>query len=103
MVNYLYMSAYFIAQLKIRDREAFKEYSEALVPVFAKFDGKYLALDDAPELLEGNWDYSRLVLIEFPDMQSLKKWYYSDEYQQVMKLRAAASDADIIITERTTQ
>jgi uncharacterized protein (DUF1330 family) len=96
------MAAYFIAQLNIRDRDEFRKYSEALIPVFKKYSGKYLAVDDAPELLEGSWEYSRLVLIEFPDRQSLKDWYYSPEYQEVMKIRLGAADADVIIADKTS-
>jgi len=91
------MNAYFIAQLKIHDKNTYQKYCEALTPVFDKFNGRYLSIDDAPELLEGEWDYSRLVLIEFPDKESLKRWYYSPEYQEVLKLRLASADADVIV------
>ena len=93
------MSAYFIANLKIHNTEQYEEYKKRLGPVFDKYEGKYLALDDNPEVLEGEWNYSRLVLIEFPDKAALKRWYNSGDYQEVLKLRFAASDADVIVVE----
>ena len=40
--------------------------------MFQKFNGKYLKVDNNPVVLEGEWDYSRLILIEFPDKDSGK-------------------------------
>ena len=91
------MSAYFIAQLNIHDKEVFGQYIDAATPVFGRYKGKHLAVEDAPEILEGKWDYTRLVLIEFPDKESLKEWYHSEDYQATLKLRFAAANADIII------
>ena len=65
--------------------------------VFQKFNGKYLAVDKNPEILEGHWAYSRLVLIEFPDKESLKKWYYSDAYQKILQFRLSGARCDTII------
>ena len=93
------MSAYFIANIKIHDENKYQKYLENADCVFKKFNGKYLTVDEKPEVLEGKWDYSRLVLIEFPDKDSLKKWYYSSEYQDILKFRFSGADSDTIIVE----
>jgi uncharacterized protein (DUF1330 family) len=67
--------------------------------VFQKFNGRYLAVDQHPEVLEGTWNYSRVALIEFPDRDALKKWYNSPEYQEIVKFRLNAADCDTIIAE----
>lgn len=91
------MSNYFIANIKIHDEKEYQKYLENAAGVFEKFNGKYLTVDDKPEILEGKWDYSRLVLIEFPDKDSLKKWYYSSEYQDILKFRLSGANCDTII------
>ena len=91
------MSAYFIANINIRDKDEYQKYLNNVDDVFEKFNGKYLAVDENPEVLEGKWAYSRLVLIEFPDRESLKKWYYSSEYQEILKYRLSGADSDTII------
>ena len=91
------MSAYFIANIKIKDEDEYRKYLINADNVFSKFNGKYLTVDQHPEILEGNWDYSRLVLIEFPDKESLKRWYYSSEYQEIIQFRLAGADCDTII------
>ncbi len=93
------MSAYFIANIKIRDEDEYQKYLINVDNIFCKFNGKYLAVDKNPEILEGNWNYSRTVLIEFPDKESLKKWYYSSEYQEILKFRLTGADCDTIIVE----
>jgi uncharacterized protein (DUF1330 family) len=96
MIN---MSTYFIANISIRNIEEYNKYLERVDFVFKKFNGKYLAVDEQPEIIEGKWNYSRFVLIEFPNKESLKKWYTSDEYQEILKFRLSAAECDTIIVE----
>ena len=91
------MSAYFIANIRIQDEAEYQKYLDAVDGVFEKFNGKYLAVDQSPEVLEGAWNHSRAVLIEFPDAQSLKAWYYSSEYQEILRFRLNAADCDAIL------
>jgi len=93
------MSAYFIANLKIHDQDEYQKYLIHVENTVAKFNGKYLAVDKNPEILEGQWNYTRLVLIEFPDRESIKKWYHSPEYQEILKIRLSSADSDIIIVK----
>ena len=91
------MSVYFIANIRIHDQSEYDKYLEKVDSVFNKFGGKYLTVDKNPEGIEGEWNYSRLVLIEFSDKKSLKKWYNSDEYQEILKFRLSSADCDSII------
>lgn len=93
------MSAYFVANIRIHDEAEYEKYLQSVDGVFSNFNGRYLAVDKAPEVIEGNWNYSRLVLIEFPDKESLRNWYYSSEYQKILKHRLSAADCDSIIIE----
>jgi len=91
------MSAYFIANIRIHDETEYQKYIEHVSKVFSKFNGKYLKVDNNPVMLEGKWDYSRLVLIEFPNEDELKRWYHSDEYQAILEHRLAAAECDTIM------
>ena len=47
----------------------------------------------------GHWEPQRVVIIEFPDMESLEAWYTSSEYQPLIALRkACTSDLDMLFT-----
>lgn len=91
------MSAYFIANILIHDQEEYDKYLKSVDDVFAKFNGKYLAMDEHPSILEGTWNYTKTVLIRFPSEEDLLAWYESDEYQQILKHRLQGAHCDAIL------
>lgn len=93
------MKAYFVAQIKINDPEEYKKYLDGVDEVFAKFKGKYLAVDTDPQVIEGNWNYDRLVLIEFPNKIELERWYNSEEYKNILKHRLIAANCASLIVK----
>jgi uncharacterized protein (DUF1330 family) len=47
----------------------------------------------------GHWTPERVVIIEFPDMDSLNAWYHSPEYRPLITLRKeCTSDLDMLFT-----
>ncbi len=93
------MSVYFIANIRIHDQEEYEKYLKDVDGVFAKFGGKYLAVDENPWVLEGSWDYTKAVLIRFPGRGELKRWYDSDEYRRILGHRLSSSECDTIVIE----
>ncbi len=91
------MSVYMIAQLQIDDRDRYSQYEAGFIEIFAKHGGKLLSVDESPETIEGNWDWTRTVLIEFPTAEQANAWYQSDEYQELAKHRFASSDGNIVM------
>ena len=68
------MSYYFVANITINDKKEYQKYVDKVDEVFSKFNGKYLAIDDNPILLEGKWNYKRAVLIEFKSKSDFDDW-----------------------------
>lgn len=93
------MAHYLVAKLVIHDRDVYQTYSDRFMEVFAQYHGKMLAVDENPNILEGEWSVTRTVLIEFPTQEALNNWYESDAYQSIAKHRYAASTADVVILE----
>ncbi len=93
------MAAYVIAQLKMKDRDTFSKYEAGFLDVFTPYDGKVLAVDEAPETLEGDWPYTRTVLLEFPSQEIALKWFNSPEYQEISKHRRAGADGNIVVVK----
>lgn len=94
------MSYYFIANIKIIDEETYNKYLERADEVFKKFNGKYLVVDDHPVILEGTWDYTRTVVIEFLSKSDFDDWYTSVEYQELLKYRLEASVCNTILAKK---
>jgi uncharacterized protein (DUF1330 family) len=90
------MSAYFIANIEINDPLEYEKYLEGCDQVLAQFGGEYLAVDDRPGILEGVWNYTRVVLIRFPTEEDLRRWYDSPEYRDILKFRLASARCDTL-------
>ena len=91
------MAAYVIYNLtELVDENAMGEYVQKFQDMFGKYDGKVIAIAPDFDVLEGKWDAKRVVVIEFADMQALKRWHDADEYQPLIKLRQSAARGDMI-------
>ena len=93
------MSVYLIATIQIHDREIYGKYESGFLQIFERFNGRLLAVDENPDLLEGEWPVTRTVLIEFPTEKDALAWYQSDEYQELMKHRLDASSGDVVLLQ----
>ena len=91
------MSCYFVANIKIHDNEEYQKYVDNVDEVFSKYKGKYLAVDDYPEIIEGTWKYTRAVIIEFETESDFNNWYNSKNYQDILKHRLNGADCDTIL------
>lgn len=93
------MSYYFIAQIRITDETIYQKYIEGADKVFMQYNGRYLAVDNDPVVMEGNWDYTRTVLIEFETKEDFNAWYHSDDYQKILEHRLSAAECDSILVK----
>jgi len=94
------MSAYLIVNIeKIKDQDKLKQYGEKVGAHTAKFGGSLLATSPEPTVLEGSLNSIKSMIIEFPDLDSLKAWYESPDYQPMKEIRQAGIDATLSIVE----
>jgi uncharacterized protein (DUF1330 family) len=91
------MKHYFVAQIKINDHDEYEKYLENFDEIFSRYNGKYLAIDESPSLLEGHWDYTKSVLVEFNSRDEFEAWYYSEDYQKILKHRLNSAICDTIL------
>jgi uncharacterized protein (DUF1330 family) len=85
------MAAYVIVETDITDPEQYEKYKAASPAAIAVGGGRFLVRGGELATLEGDWHPSRLVLLEFADLQAAKRWYESEAYQEARKLRAGAA------------
>jgi len=93
------MPAYLVADTQITDDQTYDEYKRQVAPSIIKFGGRFLVRGGKHELLEGNWQVHRLVVIEFPNMETLKSWYGSPEYAPLLAMRQAAATVHLVAVE----
>lgn len=94
------MAAYFIVdQLEVTDPDTMKTYSAGVGATIAKYNGKPLVRGGAFEVVEGDYQPRRMIIIEFSDMATLKAWYDSDDYAALKQMRKSSSSSNIIAVE----
>lgn len=93
------MAAYLIADIDIRDAEAFETYRREVPATEKPFRGRYLARGGETKVLEGDWQPHRLVVIEFPDMNALMGWYNSPAYRPLIELRKRCANSRLIAVD----
>jgi uncharacterized protein (DUF1330 family) len=89
--------AYVILTEAIKDRAGMDAYARAAAPVLAEGAVSVLAVDQHPQVLEGEWHGSRTVVLEFPSLEAARAWYESPAYQAAKALRQAAADTNAVI------
>ncbi|HXW74574.1 MAG TPA: DUF1330 domain-containing protein [Steroidobacteraceae bacterium] len=93
------MAAYLIADVDVRDAQAYEEYRQEVPGVIAAYGGRYLVRGGAVLRLEGAAAMHRVVVLEFADMAKLKAFYESAEYQRLIPLRQKASRSSLFAVE----
>jgi uncharacterized protein (DUF1330 family) len=85
--------AYVIFQEGITDPETYlNEYLPSAAETLQNHDAEILVNTTDPEVLEGEWDHSRTVVVEFPSMEAARAWYEDPAYEEVMPIRHEASE-----------
>ncbi|MBW2282178.1 MAG: DUF1330 domain-containing protein [Deltaproteobacteria bacterium] len=90
------MPHYLIANLSIQDREEYSKYEAGFMEILTRHGGKLLAVSDEPEVFEGDWPYTRAVIVRFADAAKARAWYESPEYQALAEHRWRASTGSIV-------
>jgi uncharacterized protein (DUF1330 family) len=93
------MVAYVIAEVDVTDPEAYKLYADKAPGVTLPAGGKYLARAGHVEALEGAPPASRVVVIEFADLEKARAFYYGRAYQDIIPLRQAASRGRLFLVD----
>ena len=93
------MSAYVIAEVEVSDPAAYDDYRKQVPSVISKYGGKFIVRGGRVETMEGDWSPKRIVALEFPSMEQALKWYRSEEYAPLIKLRRRAARGKLIIVE----
>ena len=93
------MTVYAVAQITITDRAAYNRYQSRFMEVFARFNGRLLAADETPQIVEGRWDRQKIILMSFPDEAAFQAWAQSPAYREISKDREAGSTGVVLLVK----
>jgi uncharacterized protein (DUF1330 family) len=85
------MPAYVIVETDVTDPDRYDQYKAATPAAIAAGGGRFLVRGGELTVLEGDWQPSRLVVLEFEDLAAAERWYESEAYQAAKKLREGAA------------
>lgn len=75
-----------------------QRYMERIEATFEPFGGEWVVHGTRPEVLEGSLS-ADVVIIGFPSVATARGWYASAAYQDILDLRTAHSQGEIVLLE----
>jgi uncharacterized protein (DUF1330 family) len=90
---------YVVAQGRIEDREMLGEYVAKVIPSIQSGGGRILGFDESPEIVEGEVEHPRTVILEFPSREAFRAWYDSPGYQAILPLRLESTPGTLIVVD----
>jgi uncharacterized protein (DUF1330 family) len=93
------MPAYAIVETDVSDPDRYEQYKAAGAAAVAAAGGRYLVRGGELDVFEGDWQPSRLVVLEFEDLAAARRWYESEAYQEARKLREGAAYLRVVAVQ----
>ena len=90
---------YVIVDIEVHDPVTYEEYKRLASDSIAHYGGRYLARGGTTEVVEGNWNPKRFVILEFESLERAKEWWNSAEYASAKALRQRSATSRMIFTE----
>ncbi|MFT5182780.1 MAG: hypothetical protein ACI8S3_002673 [Alphaproteobacteria bacterium] len=93
------MAAYVIVDSSVHDPDRIKAYGAKVGETLKGHGARPIVAGNAIEVLEGDWNPSRLIVLEFADADAARAWYNSPEYQEILPIRLEAANDKMLIVE----
>lgn len=93
------MAGYLIAQITVTDPERYEAYRQAVPDVIARHGGRYLVRGGKTEMMEGDAEAPRLVILAFDSVADARRFYDSPDYREILPLRLQSSTGSVMIVE----
>ena len=88
-----------IVETDIHDADRYEQYKAVSPAAVAGGGGRFVVRGGELAVLEGDWEPTRLVVLEFEDLEAVKRWYASPEYQEAKKLRDGAANLRMVAVQ----
>ena len=85
------MSIYVITNSEIHDAEAYEKYKAAAPEYIARHGGEYCVRGGAFEVVVGDWQPTRILILKFPSRQKYADFMTDPDYKPWKQLRESIS------------
>lgn len=93
------MNAYLVLDITIKDFKGFREYIHKIPEFIAKHSGRYIVQGTEPDVMEGDWNPERLVVIEFPSRENAKAFLQDPDAQTLFAIRHKTTTNKLILVD----
>ncbi len=93
------MAAYLLVDCEVTDPAQYESYKKLAAPAIARHGGRYLVRGGKTAQIEGDWPANRVVIVEFPDADTVRRFYDSPEYRAARAERKGAANMKMLLVE----
>ena len=93
------MPAYVIARVNVTDPDQYEKYKALSPGAIAAYGGRFIVRGGETEVLEGEPEARRVVVVEFPSMEQARTFYDSPEYREARAARAGAAEGQFLLVD----
>ena len=97
------MPAYVIVDINVTDPVGYEDYKRQASDTVFEYGGEYIVRGGKTEVLEGDWQPNRIVVLRFPSMDRAKEWLTCEEYREPRKLRHKTAKTNMVVVEGLDQ
>lgn len=89
-----------IVEIKsVRDETTYARYREQVSPNLAAAGARYLVRGREVQVLEGDWQPGRVVVVRFDSVQAARDWWNSRAYATLKAIRQRSTDTNMLLVE----
>ena len=92
-------NAYAIGHITIKDESKWVEYRDKVPATLKPWGGELVFRGKLSSVLCGDHKHTDTVVIRFPDLEALRHWHASPQYQSLVPLRQEAAQVDLLSYE----
>ena len=92
-------SAYVIAHVEVSNPAQYEEYKRWSSEAIKVHGAEVCVRGGKVDVLEGDWQPQRVVVLKFPSMEAANRFYASPEYGKAREARAGAAIMRMIAVE----
>ena len=93
------MAAYIIARVRVTDADQYGQYKLLTPAAVANHGGTFIVRGGEHQVLEGQADDRRIVVLEFPTSAGARAFYDSPEYVHARAVRDGAAEMEMVVVE----
>lgn len=93
------MPVFLIVDIEVNDPETYAQYVARVPATVEQYGGRYVVRTGDAVPVWGGWEPDRLIILEFPDRETLDTWRTSPEYAEVAPLRERSTKTRSIIVQ----